>query len=729
MVAKKQHTTHKTHHTRRLHRVFRRRDADGEAALLLPHHRKPFRIRHLGVLLLAAVVFIVLVLEIGVLVGRTRYAAAPERSVQQAAVEHGALQVRSSYGFSLSYDSNLFTASATLLDEKGSVYDATAEQMSENRALTYVTVRPRLGAVPVKDTASQLTIQVAPTDEGLRSMRAGATYAQKTDNELAAALFAPSSSGEFEVQPLSSTDSMLNGSVVRKSVYQYNPKFNGGVSYAVVWAGMMQGRPFAVRLQGLTGSSDVPSSLQALFDSLTLDTQQSVRGITSFFGAGTSNALKPSNARYLADALSPAVVKIYSASCGKIIFGGKQLTQRICQGTTGSGFLLSSDGYIGTNGHVATYTANDMLANLLVRNPENFVQFLRVLGLTEAQVTTVSQKPAMQAAIISKIYQLKASELSLQDGNSTLLVALGKEPVPFQQQSDAEAMFRFAETAAVKRATLVGANYSPGDPYAIASGTTDGFESSDVALLKIDVKNAPFIPTTNTGIVQSQNILVLGFPGDAENQLVDNSTLDVSATTGSVSAIKTAAGNSGRLYQSDADASHGNSGGPAITDDGYAFGLLTYRYSGDEEGNAAKSYIRDVADLQQLAKDHKVTFAATGTTQQTWSRALDLYATQHYSAALKEFRAVKDAYPAHRLADMYIANARQAIKDGKDVGGTSMTWLAVMAGFALSVVVIAIALIVRHHGLHHLYIARQHAALSLPYARHATTVHGHVAGS
>lgn len=177
----------------------------------------------------------------------------------------------------------------------------------------------------------------------------------------------------------------------------------------------------------------------------------------------------------------------------------------------------------------------------------------------------------------------------------------------------------------------------------------------------------------------------------------------MTVTSGIVSSIRQAAGGKGKLYQSDADASHGNSGGPAIDEQGKAIGLLTYRYADGENGNAAKSYIRDIVDFQDLASSKSVTIDSDSTTQQLWTHGLELYSHNHFSAALKDFKTVRAAYPAHRLVESYIESSQQAIADGKDVRDFSVTMLSLILVVALSATGVAIVVIARHHARHHVY--------------------------
>jgi hypothetical protein len=224
-----------------------------------------------------------------------------------------------------------------------------------------------------------------------------------------------------------------------------------------------------------------------------------------------------------------------------------------------------------------------------------------------------------------------------------------------------------------------------------------------VALLKIDVRDAPIVPIQTGQVVQNEKIIVMGFPGEANNPLTDNQQTAVTVTDGVVSSIRQAAGGHGMLYQSDAAASHGNSGGPAVDDQGKAIGLMTYRYVDAEAGDAAVSYIRAIADFAKLARDNGVVIDDTSSTLRTWEDGLKLYSDNHYSAALKDFDKVQAAYPAQRLVASYIASSKQAIAEGRDVADVPARAVIIVLILALGSLGITATIMVRHHALHHVY--------------------------
>lgn len=685
-----------------------------KTVVLKQHHRKPYRKRQLGFLGLAMLFVVLLALQTGVMIGRNRQTNTPALSSSVNTPRNSVTIVRSSYGYSFAADGNLFSIVATQVDAKGAAQAVSPNDLRKNEPLVSVTIRPLSGTVPSVQSASQLSIQVNPSTAALDDAKAKPANSGLSPAQVAGQLFPLTSTSSLDVSVLSSTADTLNGVPVQKTIYQYTPKFNGGNSYAVVWSGVSGGRAFAIKLQGLVGSSNTPTAFATIFDSLTVNSGQGVLGAST----GISDLLNPKasadspklDTKYLSDSLSPAVVKIYHIICGSLIFDGNQITNDECTGFSGSGFLLSSDGYIGTNGHVAVYSAADELIGFLEADPQTLIGFLQYIGLSDAQIQQLANNPAELASVIAKIYDLPASNLSFKNENDLLLVVLGKKaPSLDSLHHSADLDVLRKDDNNFKVAKLIDSNYSAKDLLTSIADPKAGFSSSDVALLKINVSDAPVIPISSSPVTQNEKIIVMGFPGDANNQLTNNDEVSVSVTDGVISSIRDAAGSNGKLYQSDADASHGNSGGPAIDQDGGVIGLLTYRVAGDSQGNAAKSYIRDIADLKALVTKKGVTLSGTSTTQQAWNKGLELFSRNHFSSAIKDFDKVQAAFPSHRLVASYIATANAGIAAGKDVKDFPIAIL--IGGLAAAVIAtgVAIVMIVRHRSHHQLYQAYQPA--------------------
>ena len=691
------HTVTRQHHDAPLF------ESLSKPVIIKPWHHKPFRVRHVGWLLLALIALFILTLQTGLMIGRSKAPSVVIEKSAPASTESSFTAVRSAYGFGFGFDSNQLQATASAVNEGGATETVTQEQLRSDKNLNIVTLRPLEGRVAPLAAATRFVVQASSDKTAITRLKQQPGNEGLTDGQLAAKVLPISQATEFDIVVNGTSTESIDGVPVLKTVYQYNPRFGGGVSYAVVWTGVVDDRAFAIRLQGLVGSSETPEVYRTIFDTIRLASAQKVAGVSTLFGQrAAASTTQTTDTKYQSDLVSPSVVKIYHLVCGTLVVGGTPIGKEGCSGGTGTGFIVSNDGYIATNGHVVVMTAKDAFVRFLTSDPKIFGSFLKGLGMTDAQINQTLQRSDLLAAIISKIYDLPDEQVKFDNMKEVTFVALGNEPLPLEKQSDVRDAMTKAETENLKQAKIIGTNYSSKDLVLMTLGK-DGFTSSDVALLKINVSNAPVLALSSAAVTQNQKITILGFPGDAENELVSQDRLSVSVTNGNVSSIREAAGGTGKLYQSDADASHGNSGGPAIGEDGAAIGLLTYRFKSGESNNAAKSYIRDIADFNKLAADNNVTFATKSSTQDAWFKGLELVSTNHYSAALKQFDIVRKNYPAHRLVSSYLDSSRAAIAAGKDVKDFPIALLIGGIVVSLASVAAAIFVIARHHGKHQVY--------------------------
>lgn len=648
------------------------------AIVLKPHHRKPYRIRHVGFLIFCFALLVITAIEIGITLGHDQ-TPAPARPAPVITASAKPQVIKSDYGFSLVVDTEKFVIVRS--DDKT------------------VIVKPAVGSVEGKQSASLMTVQVNPQKVEGASAQTARQY------------FPITSKPDLQTKIISTTSDTINGTPVQKTTYQYTSK-QGGTSYGVSWVGVVNGRPFEVKIEGLVGSASIPGFYSSLLSSLNISTGQAVLGAsTNIFATQAPVMNGKLDAKYLSDAVSPAVVQIFHTVCGVLVYHGQALGGSGCMTMTGSGFLATSDGYIATNGHVVVYDAKDALAGLVTSNDVVLQQYLTAIGYTPSQIAVAKADPARLATIISKIYDMPASQLSFANKGELVLVSLGKNQPNIKQLSSvttAEQLNQFrTDNEAIKQAKVVGYNYSAKDKYTAVADPALGYTASDVALLKVNVQHAPTIAVQTQPVVQNQRIVLMGFPGDASNPLIDNSQNDVTVTDGVVSAIRQVAGGRAQIYQSDVDASHGNSGGPAIDDQGNAIGLLTYRYVDSQTGNAAKSYIRDIADFTDLAHHEAVPIDSSSKTSEIWLSGLKNYSHNHYSAALKDFNKVSALYPPHRLAGTYIFSSKKAIANGQDVKDIPVNVLLIALGISVLAVAGAVYIIVRHNGLHKVYQVSQ----------------------
>lgn len=408
--------------------------------------------------------------------------------------------------------------------------------------------------------------------------------------------------------------------------------------------------------------------------------------LVGIFGVYRGGYIAPEE--YDVNKASPSVVKIYHFVCGDLQYKGEIIKKNTCDGGTGSGFFISKDGYIATSGHVVASDVADIMSRELTSNPVLY-----------SRISKSSQK------ILQQLYDLPEKDLSLSNKQEITFAAIGNRPLVVDYRN-IEKLFSVQETDYIKKADIIATDYSAKDIASIEKGSNDGFTAKDIAIIKVNVSDAPIISLANTEKVnQNDKITLIGFPTDADNQLTSNNLIQPTVTNGTISSIRNANGVFSRLFQTDADASQGSSGGPAIDSSGKALGIVTYRFKDNNQANAAKSYVRDIEDLAGLIKLNRIDLKTDSESQNHWEKGLSFAKDRHYSQATEEYNAVLKTFPAHRLVGKYKFDAQHEIKRGNDVKDPPYVLLitigAIFGGAAT--VIISATLIATHRVKHHRY--------------------------
>jgi len=215
----------------------------------------------------------------------------------------------------------------------------------------------------------------------------------------------------------------------------------------------------------------------------------------------------------------------------------------------GSGFIISSEGYIITNAHVVS---DEM-----------------------AKASVVSQ-------MLAQAIYIKAFTTKQEDINDSIL----KDPnasYEFSRNILKKVLDR-SSVAISKTVTVL----NPGSKKErIKEAIIDGFpakivkvnnrfleDDRDVAVLKINQANLPAIQLGSSAqLTVGSKAYIFGFPSTAE---LGNGSLNESTfTQGVISAIKDARNKDFKMYQTDAKVSAGSSGGPLFNNDAEVIGVIT----------------------------------------------------------------------------------------------------------------------------------------------------------
>ena len=341
---------------------------------------------------------------------------------------------------------------------------------------------------------------------------------------------------------------------------------------------------------------------------------------------------------------------------------------------TGSGVVISDNGYIATNSHVVTLEdegkellymsaldsgVKDDLENLL-----NDVQRYDI-DLTEEQVEEIYML-IMEDAI---------KQASIVDEDTELLVCF----------PTADGNTKLEDCVSYKARV-------------VAEGTAEGVEglTQDTAIIKIDAENLVALRLSETYPELNSPITSGGFPGASDEifREVDSfdSVLSITVGSGQISRIVPIDGQHYKAIGINTNISGGNSGGPSVDKSLEIEGLNTY-------GNATDmryAYMVSAEYVRKLADEFDI---EQGEASKTFLLGLQLLQDGHGKAALECFEAVQNMNNDTPYIETMISVAKEAPQTVPEEAssGISLTVILIIAGCVVFVAasVVTILLIVK----------------------------------
>lgn len=283
--------------------------------------------------------------------------------------------------------------------------------------------------------------------------------------------------------------------------------------------------------------------------------------------------------------------------------------------SSGSGVVISENGYIATNQHVVEIDEDEVFAtvfgNSLMDDLEGVLEeFSEAFG-GSVEITEERAEKLFECICNWSVNRVQMSDVTV-DYEAAFPDADGKA-------SDDTAIRYTAEV--------------------IREGSADDArEAEDCAIVKIDAYDIPALSFDEEYPEVGEKIWAAGFPGMSDKFNPEASKFDVTVTDGQVSRLETFANQQYKLIQTTARISHGNSGGPSVNSRLKITGLNTLGVA--EEGNyqwmVATELIADKAEgLSVGLRD----------TSKTFLLGLQAMQNGYGKTALDCFEAVKSIQP------------------------------------------------------------------------------------
>jgi len=319
---------------------------------------------------------------------------------------------------------------------------------------------------------------------------------------------------------------------------------------------------------------------------------------------------------------------------GQLVPTDEWYSWEVRYGASGSGFVVTSDGYIITNAHVVSFSDELIRYNLIDRAiGKEFDYYREATGL----------EPDEQEMRSIADYVMDYGRVT--NSQKSIYAALGVT-IPGVN------MLSVARQADIRK---VG---SPID------AVFRGGMGNDVAILKISQDNLPTVKLGDSDEVQlAERIFIIGYPGVATFHplLEKESEIEPTLTAGIISAEKTTKGGL-KVLQTDTAITHGNSGGPAFNEKGEVIGIATFGSIDPTTGqeiagfnflipiNLAKEFLREmnIANIPGPVNEH-------------FEKGMRFFWNGQYDKAIIELEIVTRLYPGHPSAQKYIIKAQEKL--------------------------------------------------------------------
>jgi rhodanese-related sulfurtransferase len=322
---------------------------------------------------------------------------------------------------------------------------------------------------------------------------------------------------------------------------------------------------------------------------------------------------------------------------------------------TGTGWFIDGRGYLITNAHVV---------DPVHRLPPWVTHELKKAAIEQACV-----EPALRAQRVMRGERPDLEERIRRQASDRGLATAKLKPIPQLTVLLSNGSKLEAE---VKKFSAPLYTDSTGRPVADSG--------RDLALIQVKPGAYPALSLASREPKIGDPVHILGFPGVVlSHELLNQSaTLEATVTNGAVSGVKQDAIGQD-LIQTDAPASHGNSGGPAITDDSTVLGVMTFVSLSPQGGAIVQgfNFLIPARDVRKFLEGTDVVPGRDSGFNGAWAAGLKALFSENYHLAVTRLSEANRILP--NLPDVK-RNLAEADKLEKNPPPRPFPWIWVAIG-------------------------------------------------
>ncbi len=222
-------------------------------------------------------------------------------------------------------------------------------------------------------------------------------------------------------------------------------------------------------------------------------------------------------------------------------------------------------------------------------------------------------------------------------------------------------------------------------------------DKNDVAIVHVKMEDTPSIRLgDSSNVAEQDNLTIIGFPGNGDLGDPDNpdptAYLTSSINQIYVSSIKLNS-NGGTLIQVGGNVEHGDSGGPALDNNGNIVGIVSF-LNQDGDSPIGTSFLQASSSAQDITSTLSSLDLAPGKFQKEWEQAFTQYtstSTGHWHKADSDFLAIQQNYPAFQVVASFKSyTSEQAKHENLQKSSSQPPYLLLLLLLVVIIIILAL---------------------------------------